>query len=301
MAKKWERSDAIVAQRIHASQIGGIAGKKIFLRDDECAIVEHEGKFVEKLLKGKHKVAGISSKAKRSVVFFDSGAKDIRREMRGLWTADDKEITAAVEMKIKVDDPEKLRKLILSRKDIIMLEDLWSELKKEVFSSVLQPVVKKKTIDQLQEGRKALKDIQVSAEVELKKKFQFLGIELVSFDADFLLPGEYGDYLRRRGILKEETEKKRISGEDDIRKALNEREIGKIKGTLQSREQTYDEMERERVRRETTMAIEEEETQQDMKDALEGLKLKDIKDRQKMLRRHAGKKLGLKEDSRKKG
>ena len=41
------------------------------------------------------------------------------------------------------------------------------------------------------------------------------------------------------------------------------------------------------------MGIEEEETQQDMKDALEGLELKEIKDRQKMLKEAEKKEMGL--------
>ena len=52
-------------------------------------------------------------------------------------------------------------------------------------------------------------------------------------------------------------------------------------------------VERERIKRETEMRLEEEETQQDMKDAMEALKLKEIKDRQKDARKEERRRLGL--------
>ena len=43
MAKKWERSEAVVAQRINASQIGGLLSKKVHVLDSEVALLEEEG------------------------------------------------------------------------------------------------------------------------------------------------------------------------------------------------------------------------------------------------------------------
>ncbi len=293
MAKKWERSEATVAQRMSISQIGGLFSKKIHLSDGEAAILEKEGSAVHSFEKGEHKVSGMFSGTGRSVVFIDKSPKSIRRDVGGLWTNDDKKINADIEMKFIISEPEKIRKLLLGRRDVLSIEDIWTELRKEIVSSSLTPIVKKKKIDDLQDDRTVEKEIRVSVEVEARKKFEVFGLELLSFSVVFILPEDYEEYLKRRGDMKEETEKEHIAEEEDTRKAVHEREVEEIKGTAETREQVLDEMERERIKRETEMGIEEEETQQDMKDATEALKLKEIKDKQKILRDGERKNLGL--------
>ncbi len=293
MAKKWERSDAVVAQRINSFQVGGLLSKKIHVLDGEVALLEEEGKVVRTFEHGTHKVGGLFSGSARNIIFVDKSPHVIRREVKDLWTRDDKEIIAAVEMKFVVADPDKLSSATMSRKDVITNEDLWSELQSEIVTSVMAPVVKKKSIDQLQGDRKTGREIQVSAEVGLRKKLEPSGLELLSFSVQFVLPGEYQDYLRKRGVIREETEKAETELELETEKAIHEREVGEIKGTVESREQVLDELERERVKREAEMEIESEETQHDMRDAMEALKLKEIHDKQRIVRGSERKKLGL--------
>jgi hypothetical protein len=293
MAKGWERSGAVVAQRMNTVQLGGLFRKKVRVLEGETALLEEGGRTVRSLGRGDHKVGGLFSGSGRNIVFVDRNPKVIRREVKDLWTKDDKEIAAAVEVQVSVSDPDKLSITLLSSKDVITIEDLWTELRGEISSSVMAPVVKKKGIDQLQGDRNTAKEIQVSAEVGLRKKLRERGLDLISFSVEFILPGEYQDYLRHRSARREEAEKAESRLEIDTERAVKEREIGEIKGTVEDRERVLDEMERERIRRETKLELEEEETQHDMRDAAEALKLKEIKDKQKMVRDSERKRLGL--------
>ena len=125
MAKKWERSDAVVAQRVNSSQLGGFLSKKVDVLENEVALLEEEGRTVRTFEHGTHKVGGMFSGGNVEVSFVDKSQKVIRREVKGLWTKDDKEIIATVEMKIKVSDPDKLVSSLMSKRDVLMLEDLW--------------------------------------------------------------------------------------------------------------------------------------------------------------------------------
>ena len=293
MAKKWERSEAVVAQRISTGQIGGFLSKKVHVLESEVALMEEEGRTLKTFSRGKHKVGGMFSGPDINVIFVDRSPHVIRREIKDLWTKEDKEIAAAVEVKVMVADPDKLASSLMGKRNLITNEDLWLDLSGEIGQSVMAPVVKRKGIDQLQADTKTAKEIQVSAEVGLKKKLEEAGLTLLSFTVRFVLPGEYQDYLRKRGVIKEETAKKDSEMDLETKKAVHEREIGEIKGEVPSREQALDEMERERIKREAELGIEEEETQQDMKDAMEGLKLKEIKDKQKIVKDSERKRMGL--------
>ena len=293
MAKKWERSEAVVAQRINAGQIGGMLSKKVQVLESEVALLEEEGRTLRTFGRGKHKVGGMFAGGGRNVIFVDRSPHVIRREVKGLWTRDDKEIVAAVEAKFMVADPDKLAGSMMGKRDIITNEDLWSDLKDEVGTSVMAPVVKKKGIDQLQGDTKTVKELQVSAEVGLRRKLEEAGLTLLSFSVRFVLPGEYEDYLRKRGVMREETAKHDAELELETKEAVHDREVGEIKGEVPSREQALDEMEQERMKREAELGIEEEETQQDMRDAMEALKLKEIKDKQKIVKDSERKRLGL--------
>ncbi len=293
MAWKWKKSDAVVSQRVSVSEIGGLLGKKVKVSDEETAIVEKAGEQNNILSNGTSKITGVFSGHDASVVMVDRSTKKMVREAEGLWSKDDRKINANIEMKFAVAEPDKVRKMLLGRRDILTVEDIWNELKKEVVSSALMPVVKKKKIDDIIDGRETEKEIQVAVEVELRKKFEIFGLELLSFNVQFMLPDEYEQYLKRRSGLREDEEVEEFREEEETKKAVSDRKTGEIKGTVETRENAIDDMQQERIKREAEMGIEEEETQQDMKDAMEALKLKEISDKQKMIKDTERKELGL--------
>jgi hypothetical protein len=293
MATGWDRPDGIIAQRIDAAQIGGFFSKKIHVGENEAAIIEQEGKSLQTFGEGKHKVSGLFSRPEKKIVLIDKSPKIISREVKDLWTRQDKKINAAVEIRLVVNDAAAFIASMMESRDIVKLDEIWAEIQGAVSTDALQPVVKKKGIDELQGDRDTVKEIQVSAEVSLRKKLETTGLELLSFSIKFILPGEYEEYLRKRSQQLEEEEKEKAAEELRTRKAVLDREIGEMEGTVEDREKVLDDAEKERIRRETELGIEEEETQEDMRDAMEALKLKEIKDKQVALRDSERKHLGL--------
>ena len=293
MASRWERSEAVVAQRMSARQMAGILGKRVRILDGEKAILEEDGGPLSVLDSGEHKVAGAFGGSGRSVAFFDVSRKTVRRELRGLWTRDDREIIGDVELDLVVSDAGKLRAAMMQKRDLVTLEDIWQELSPDLAGSAVGPVVKKRGVDQLQSGGKAAKELQVSAELGLRKRLELMGITLVSFSIGFRLPEDYREFMKRRATRSEAIGKEKGELEEEVVKAVREREAGTIRGAVQDREKALDDMEDERIRREAELGIEEEENQEDMRDASEALRLKRIKDRQKDLREAERKSLGL--------
>ena len=133
----------------------------------------------------------------------------------------------------------------------------------------------------------------MAAEVEMRKKFEVFGLDLLSFSVQFMLPDEYEQYLKRRSGLKEDDEVEEYREKEETRKAVHEMKNAEMEGKVETREKAMDDMQQERIKREAKMEIEEEETQQDMKDAMEALRLKEIKDKQKMITDAERKDLGL--------
>ena len=284
MAKRWERSEAVVAQRISIFQVGGLFSKKVSILDNEAAFLEEDGKPLRALGKGVHKVAGLFSGSKKSIAFIDLSPKTIRRDVKDLWTKDDREIYGSIEMRLTVSDKDKVLAVMMAGRDLVTLDIIWEAIKPSVVGSALEPIVKKKGIDQLQGERKAAKEVQVAAEVELRKKLDALGLSLLAFDASFVLPEDYKKYLERRGALKEESERNSMALEDEEASAIKRRETGEIDGSVEDREHVIDSMQKERIRREAEMALESEEDQEDVKDAVEALRLKEVMDRQRQAR-----------------
>ena len=78
MAYRWKRSEAVVAQRVSLSQVGGFLGKKIDLQETEAAFLEKDGKEIQSFPPGKHKVSGAFS-GSGDIVFVDKAPKVMRR------------------------------------------------------------------------------------------------------------------------------------------------------------------------------------------------------------------------------
>lgn len=286
MSKRWQRSDAVVSQRINSYQVGGFLSKKIQVMDGESAFLEENGNVIESFGEGDHKVGGLFSSSGNDITFVDLGEKKLRREIKGLFTDDDKKIIASIIIELMVAEADKIVKTMMKNKDVITLEDIWLDIENIVKSRILAPAVKKKRVNRIIGERKTIKEIQVAAEVELKKKFEVYGIRLNSFEVEFILPDDYQEYLRKRG-------EEKASEDEETKKALHKREMGKIDGSAQTREGALDRMEQERIKREAELSIEEEETQQDMKDAMQALKIKELKDKEKMHKESERKGMGL--------
>jgi len=292
MAYKWQRSDAVVAQRIACYQIGGFLSKKILVGPDESAILEEDGNPLKIFDKGGYGVCSRMSAAGKELVWFDKRPKNLRREIEGLWTKEDKKVTAVVDLKIALSDAEKMRKFMMGSRNIITLEDIWNEVEADVVSGLLKPKIKSARIDRVM-GEEKTQEIKAGIDVILRKKNELMGIGIVSVEIGWKLSGETEQYLGKRGVAKEIIEEETISEEADTMKALHRHEVGEILGEVDDREKAIGEMESERVRREAKIELEKEESQEDLREAMEAIKLKKIKDKAGVMSDMERKRLGL--------
>lgn len=294
MAKLWEHAESVIAQKFFKNQVGGLFRKQILLKPDEVGLVERDGRITGKFGPGRHTVSNIFNRELTEIILVDQGIKSLRRDLADLWTKDDRRINSTVELRFRVNNPDKLFANLMRDRNVLGFEDLYNKISVEFLARVITPEVKKRVIDELYGNREILERLRESIEVELKKTLGLWGIELVSFSLVWEFPPEYEKYLESRGVRKQIAEEKEAEYGEALKAAEHEREIEKLKaGAGLSREAMKAGLERERLEREFELEMGKKETQEDMKEALEALKLKDIKDREKILRRARKKKLGL--------
>lgn len=282
MAHSWARSEAVVAQKMNKNQIGGLFRKEIIVGPREECIIEKNGKIVERFGPGKHNVGGRFDKSLTDVTLIDISEKIIRRSVERLLTRDFQEVAASIEMKVKVVSSDSLFGNLMKSKNLLLMDDIWTQASQEFLARVAMPEVKKKDARDLYGNRAMLDRLKASIEVEMRNTLKEWGIELVSFNLVWAFSPEFENHVRSLGARRRVEEEKELDFEEDIKEAAHHRDIEKVKGgKVRPVEETRAEMENERIRRETEMNLDKEEAQEDMEEAVEALKLKRIKDRQK--------------------
>jgi|YelNatPaOPRAMG01_1025707.scaffolds.fasta_scaffold82817_2 regulator of protease activity HflC (stomatin/prohibitin superfamily) len=289
MTKVWERDENTLAQRFMKNELGGIFRKHILVRDNESAVIEKEGQIYEKIGSGLHTISSFLDREFTEVVFVDNSIKNVKEKASDIWTKDDKKINAVFEMKFRIYDPKKFIKNLLKTKNIFGTEELWDEIYTELLSKVLIPEIRKRSIDELYGNREFLKSLEASFDIELKKLLNLWGIELISISLLWEFPPEYESFLKERSLVKEKGEIEEIQHKEELKRAMREKELESIKKTS--------DLEKKVIEKEIEMELERKQMQRDMEEALEAIKLKEIKDKKKILTELERKKLGLKENS----
>ncbi len=294
MAKLWQHAESVIAQKFFKNQVGGLFRKQILLRPDETGLIERDGRIEGKMGSGRHTVSNIFNRELTEIILVDKGIKSLRRDLADLWTRDDRKINATVELRFRVENPDKLFINLMRDKNMLTFEDLYGKISLEFLARVITPEVRKRGIDRLYGDREILERLREGIEVEMKKTLGLWGIGLVSFSLVWEFPPDYEKYLEGRGVRKQMAEEKEAEREEEMKAAEQGGEMERLMaGRGLSREAVKAELERERLKREFELEMGKKETQEDADEALEALRLKDIKDRQKLLRRARKKKLGL--------
>jgi hypothetical protein len=285
MPKEWERSLAVIAQRIGKGQIPGFFRKQIVLKENEQGFLESNGEIHEEFSQGMHTVN--FEKGVKDLILVDKSEKKLTRIVEDLWTRDDKKINSKVEIVFKVYAPDKLFKNLLGVRSSLLLDDIWSQLCLDKVSKILTPAVKQKDLEQLCGGGKTAEKIEKDLQENLEDLLKQAGIELRSVSVFFSIPEEYEEFLKKRGVNKE-----------TLRSLEMQKEMEFGEEETFTREEKLDELEKLRVEKEVKMQLEKEETQRDFEDALEALKLKDLKNKQKLLKEIQHAKTQMKPDKK---
>lgn len=274
--KAWDRSEAVIAQKLFKRQLDGFFRKKILIQDGELGIVERRGEVVGRLGPGEHAVSSVFDKSMTEIVMIDNSVKEMRRELKELVTRDDRKVAADVELKLRVSDPEKLASSLVGRRSILLTDDLWSRMRDDFVLRVMEPEVKKLREHDLYGNRALLDKLRRTAQEQMRGVLSELGMDVVSLYVEWKHPEEYEGKLAERAEAEGRHEK-------ELDEAEKERELERVKPLPETREKVKAELERERLRRGFELEMEKKETQEDMEEAMEALELKDIKDKERLL------------------
>jgi hypothetical protein len=179
---------------------------------------------------------------------------------------------------------------VLKAMNEIDTEELWEDIVTEVLSKAIIPEIRKRGIDELYGNREFLTSLETSFTVNLKKMLDIWGMELISLSLLWEFPPEYESFLNQRAAVKERAQLDDIEHKEALKKAFRDQEIESIskKGS---------DLEKKVAEKEVDLELEKKEMQHDVDEAIEAMRLKELKEKKKMLAELERKKLGLKENS----
>ncbi len=275
----WGKPEHIIAQKKFKNEVKGLLSKSIELHGDEfCVVIDKNNRIIDEFGPGQHKIKG----GFNHIVMIDTSTKTLRKPVSGLKTGDDQTVACDLELKFNVYYPEKFSRNLLGDKNILNMDDLFFELQNQIIAKVLAPIVKDLNAQDLYGNKEIIDEIQEAFEVELKKSLELWGIEIIDFSLIWKFSEDYKQYLDSKGRKKLASQDKEEEYEEELKEAVREREVEKVKKSGQkSKEDVKSELEKEALEAEVKGELEREENVRDAEEALQGLKLKDMMDKQK--------------------
>jgi hypothetical protein len=268
MPKVWEREENVLAERFKKNELPGIFRKQVLIKDNEDLVVEKDGEIYDVYDSGKRTITGLLDKDFTDAIFVDIGEKTLKDIIKNIQTKDGK-IDSEFEMKFKVIDLEKFLTNLVKSKRRLFMNDLRNGIEMELISSVLEPEMKQKSLSEIYGNKEFLRDIENRIKLKLKDMFKGWGLELISFSIEWKFPEDFLKKAEKKpSEVKPEFTKPEMKPEETKGKISKEEELAKL--------------EKGRIEKEVKLQLEKEETQRDMEDALEALKLKRI-EREEML------------------
>jgi hypothetical protein len=292
MATVWERNEDVIAERFKREEIEGVFKKKFRAGENEKLVIEKHGEIYKELGSGEFTVSGLLDKDFTYLLIMDRSERVMERTMKNVFLRDERRMDIRFEVKFKVFHSDRFSSNLVRNRKRLFMEDVWADILSNLIYKKSLPEIKKHSAGEfLKEDfrEKTMKGIGN----DMKKMFRGWGLALTHFSVDFRIPegGKSGEAEKPTAEAKEEEGKKEP---EDI---VDEAEAGVIKG--ESKEGRIAELEKERLGREVEMELEKEETQKDAEEAMEAMGLKEIKDKQEILKKAEEKELGIREEGEK--
>ena len=274
MVTEWERHEDIIAERFKREEIRGTFKKKFRAKKNEDIIVEKHGEIYEELGSGEFTVSGLLDKDFTDLLVLDRSERTLKKTVKNVYLKDEKRMNIHFEIRFRVFHPDRFsRNLVRNRKRLFM-EDMWADILSNLLYKKSLPEIKEHKISEYTK-KDLCEKMKERVKNDMEALFDKWGLRLTHFSIDFEIPEE------------EKAEAK------DIKKPEEMVEEGERKIEEVSREEALAKLERERLEREVKMELEKEEMQKDMEEAIEALKLKEIKDEQSILKKAEEKELGV--------
>jgi hypothetical protein len=290
MVNDWERNDDVIAERFKREEIEGIFKKKFRAKENENLVIEKHGEIYKELGSGEFTVSGLLDKDFTDLLIMDKSEKTLKRTLKNVCLKDEKRMDVHLEIRFKVFHSDRFSgNLVRSRKRLFM-EDVWIDILSSLIYKKSLPEIKTHSVKEFLE-KDFCEEKKEWVENDMRKVFKDWGLRLTYFSLDFKIPE--GETWEETEVKKEEKGEPPKKPEEIVEEGEKGVESGK------SKEETIAELEKERVKKEVKMELEEKETQKDMEDAMEAMDLKELKDKQEMLKRAEEKGLGVGEEEEK--
>jgi hypothetical protein len=283
MATVWERNEDVIAERFRREEIEGIFKKKFRAGENEKLVIEKHGEIYKELGSGEFTVSGLLDRDFTYLLIMDRSERVMERTLKNVFLRDEGRMDIRFEVKFKVFHPDRFSSNLVRNRKRLFMEDLWADILSNLIYKKSLPEIKKHgTGEFLKEDFR--KKTGEGIENDMKKMFRGWGLLLTHFSIDFKIPE--GEKVR-------EAEKPKAGAKggegkepgDTVEEARIEKE--------ESKEERIAELEKERLDREVKMELEKKEAQKDMEEAMEAMDLKEIKEKQELLKKAEEKELGI--------
>jgi len=296
MTLGWERGEDVIAERFKREEIPGTFKKKFHAKGDEGLVIEKHGEIYKELGSGEFAVSSLLDKDFTDLLVMDKSEKSLDRTLKRVWLKDEKRMDVHFEIKFKVFHADRFSRNLIKNRKRLFMEDVWADILSDLIYKKSLPEIKTHKITEFLKDD-FCKKTKGEIENDMKKLFKDWGLILTYFSVDFIIPEEekgmkMGKWSKGEGAASS----KEVKGPpverpaEELAKEIESR-IGE-----KSREEVADEMEKERLEEEVRMELEKEQEQKDTEAALEALKLKEIKDKQEILKKSEEKELGTAEE-----
>jgi|GEM_PF-2912884 len=286
MVTEWERNEDVIAERFKREEIEGIFKKKFRAREKENLVIEKHGEIYKELGSGEFTVSGLLDKDFTYVLVMDKSEKTLGRTLKNVCLRDEKRMDMHLEIKFKISNPDRFSSNLVRNRKRLFMEDVWIDILSSLIYKKSLPEIKTHSIKEFL-STDFCKEKKGWVENDMKRIFKEWGLMLTYFSIEFRIPED-----ERKAEKEKPAEPKEGPGEikEKPEEIVEEWEKGG-----KSREETVADLEKERLKREVGMELEKEETQKDMEEAMEAMDLKELKDKQEMLKRAEERGLGAKE------
>lgn len=249
MERGWERNKNVLAERFGKDEIPGFLKKEFVAKGNEFVVLEKDGEIYIERGAGKLVISSFGETF-TDIILVDKSEKTIETCIKNFCLADGGGVGIKITLKFRIFNSDHMSKNLMGERGKLFAEDVGDQLMSDVLCrDVLPKLQKKRANDFLKEDHREKTKSDIEAAV--KRKFREWGLILTSASVDFVM-----QTLSSEASECSETQK---TGEE-------------LSG-----------LEKERLEKEVRMTLDKKQMQRDMEDALEAIRLKDVKKKERNL------------------
>ncbi|MDW7731265.1 MAG: hypothetical protein SCH66_02420, partial [Methanolobus sp.] len=175
MAFKWKRNESDIARVIPKKEVGGFFRKDIILSPNEKAAMIRNGEVQETVDEGKLRVGGLLKPGNIGkdvdVALMDTSPKDLQWAQPELWTSDNQKVACSGLLRFRILETKRFFQMLYAYttpdkrgERILSVQDIYKHLESEAITLVLEPEVRKESVENLYGNR----DLRLKLENELE-------------------------------------------------------------------------------------------------------------------------------------